>query len=116
MEQELWAHGTALLMGGTFGLDTPACGEGRGPKCSLVAVRISCVSSVTENLEITSDFHRSKSLRYVYQLALCQGELLARMAGGGDKKFKLPPIHHKTKCAVVGRGGDRLTSESEIMP
>lgn len=50
------------LPGGDAGLHTPAWGGGRGPKGSPVGVHVSRVSSVTENLEFTSDFYGSKSL------------------------------------------------------
>lgn len=72
-----------------------------GPECSLVAAHISCVSSVTENLEFTSDFYRSKSLATLcLPIGSLPGGTFSKNGGRGregDKKFKLPTIHHKTK-------------------
>lgn len=54
-------YGTAPLIKVKLGLDRVACGKGReAQSASELAVQISGVTSVTENLAIKSDFHRSK--------------------------------------------------------
>lgn len=35
-----------------------------------------------------------------------RGQFLAGIGGWGDKKFKLPIIHNKIKCASVGKKGE----------